>query len=169
MDTVMVDNRFERTCGVTLASGDRVVVKVQRPTARETIEQDLAPGSESQKIGQERCLIRHPPDDELVEPASPELIVTKPLPPRPLVRGCGVYPGFPRGRRLLARCWRLSGRPMARGDIFPVIWTQSSLEFDATHDNRMLYAVDVTGGGRNCAMSRKMSAKRIFGMATSAI
>ena len=26
----------------TLASGDRVVVKVQRPTARETIEQDLA-------------------------------------------------------------------------------------------------------------------------------
>jgi hypothetical protein len=37
---------------------------------------------------------------------------------------------------------------MARGDIFPFIWTLSSFEFDATHDKRMLYAVDVTGGGR---------------------
>jgi hypothetical protein len=31
------------------------------------------------------------------------------------------------------------------------------------------YAVDVTGGGRNSAMSRKMSANRFLVMATSAI
>jgi hypothetical protein len=58
---------------------------------------------------------------------------------------------------------------MVRGDIFPVIWTQSSCEFAVTHDKRMLYAGAASGGGRSSAMSRKMSAKRFLGMATSAI
>jgi hypothetical protein len=35
---------------------------------------------------QQGCLIRHQPDDELVEHASSELIGTKPLPRRPLFR-----------------------------------------------------------------------------------
>ena len=33
---------------------------------------------------------------------------------------------------------------------------------------RTPYAVDVTGGGRNSAIMRRMSAKRVLGMATSA-
>jgi hypothetical protein len=35
--------------------------------------------------------------------------------------------------------------------------------------NRTRYAVDVTGGGRNSVISRRMLAKRFLGMATSAI
>jgi hypothetical protein len=31
---------------------------------------------------------------------------------------------------------------MARGDIFPVIWAQSSREFAVTYDKQMLYAGD---------------------------
>ena len=38
-----------------------------------------------------------------------------------------------------------------------------------THDNRTPYAVDVTGGGRSSATSRRMSVNRFLGMATSAI
>jgi len=35
--------------------------------------------------------------------------------------------------------------------------------------NRTPYAVDVTGGGRSSAISRRMSANKVLGMATSAI
>jgi hypothetical protein len=49
-------------------------------------------------------------------------------------------------------------RPKARGDIFPVIWTQSFRELAVTHDKRMFYAGAASGGGRSSAMSRKMSA-----------
>ena len=59
--------------------------------------------------------------------------------------------------------------PEPRHVEFSLIETRLSCEFEPTHDNRTPYAVEVTGGGRNSAMSRKMSAKRIFGMATSAI
>ena len=53
---------------------------------------------------------------------------------------------------------------------FSLIKTQLSLQvFDRTHDNRTPYAVDITGGGRNSAISRRMSANRFLGMATSAI
>jgi hypothetical protein len=45
----------------------------------------------------------------------------------------------------------------------------SPVVFDRKRDNRTLYAVDVTGGGRSSAINRRMSAKRFFGMATSAI
>ena len=43
----------------------------------------------------------------------------------------------------------------------------SPVVFDRKRDNRTLYAVDVTGGDRSSATSRRMSANR--GMATSAI
>jgi hypothetical protein len=59
--------------------------------------------------------------------------------------------------------------PEPRHVEFSLIETRLSCEFEPTHDNRTPYTVEVTGGGRNSAMSRKMSAKRIFGMATSAI
>ena len=36
------------------------------------------------------------------------------------------------------------------------------LSLSRTHDNRTLYAVEVAGGGRSSAISRKMSAKRIY-------
>jgi len=45
----------------------------------------------------------------------------------------------------------------------------SAVVCDATHDTRTHYAVDVTGGGRSSAISRRMSAKRFLGIATSAI
>src|ERR1700726_4953892 len=46
---------------------------------------------------------------------------------------------------------------------------KSPVVFDRTHDNRTRYAVDITSGGRNSAISRRMLANRFFGMATSAI
>jgi hypothetical protein len=45
----------------------------------------------------------------------------------------------------------------------------SPVVFDRKRDNRTLYAVDVTGGDRSSATSRRMSANRFRGMATSAI
>jgi hypothetical protein len=52
---------------------------------------------------------------------------------------------------------------------FSLIETHLSCKLERTHDNRTPYAVDVTGGGRSSAISRRMSAKRFLGMATSAI
>jgi hypothetical protein len=52
---------------------------------------------------------------------------------------------------------------------FSLIETHLSCELERTHDNRTLYAVDRSDGGRNSAISRKMSANRFLGMATSAI
>src|SRR5256885_8709741 len=52
---------------------------------------------------------------------------------------------------------------------FSLIETHLSCKLERTHDNRTRYAVDVTGGGRSSAISRRMSAKRLLGMATSAI
>src|SRR3984893_9017442 len=50
---------------------------------------------------------------------------------------------------------------------FSVIETHHSCKLERTHDNRTPYAVDVTGGGRSSAISRRISAKRFLGMATS--
>jgi hypothetical protein len=52
---------------------------------------------------------------------------------------------------------------------FSLIETQLSCELERTHDNRTLYAVDRSDGGRNSAISRRMSANRFLEMATSAI
>jgi hypothetical protein len=46
---------------------------------------------------------------------------------------------------------------------------KSPVVFNRTHDNRTRYVVDITNGGRNSAISRRMLAKRFLGMATSAI
>jgi hypothetical protein len=46
---------------------------------------------------------------------------------------------------------------------------RSPIVFDGTRDNRTPYAVDKTGGGRSSVISRKMSAKRVLGITTSAI
>ncbi len=50
-----------------------------------------------------------------------------------------------------------------------VIKTHFSLSFCSTHDDRTLHAGAGLGGGRRSAIIRRMSAKRFFGMATSAI
>jgi hypothetical protein len=50
-----------------------------------------------------------------------------------------------------------------------LIETHLSCELERTHDNRTLYAVDRSDGGRNSEISRRMSANRFLGMATSAI
>jgi hypothetical protein len=60
-------------------------------------------------------------------------------------------------------------RPQARGDIFPVIWTQSIRELAVTHDKRMFYAGAASGGGRSSGMSRRMSAKRSHGYRPSSL
>jgi hypothetical protein len=52
---------------------------------------------------------------------------------------------------------------------FAIIKTHVSISFGRTRDDGTPYAVDVAGGGRNSAMSRKMSEKMILGMAISAI
>src|ERR1700719_1450599 len=52
---------------------------------------------------------------------------------------------------------------------FSLIQTHLSCNAERTLGNRTPYAVDVTGGGRSSAISRRMSAKRFLGMATSAI
>src|SRR5271155_71124 len=52
---------------------------------------------------------------------------------------------------------------------FDVIETHLSRRFVQTCDNRTHYAVDVIGGGRSSAIMRKMSAKTLRGIATSAI
>src|SRR5207245_5428786 len=65
------------------------------------------------------------------------------------------------------------GRPTPRwatkNVVFAVIETHLSHGLHRTHDNRTPYAVDVTGGGRSSATSRRMSVNRFLGMATSAI
>jgi hypothetical protein len=45
----------------------------------------------------------------------------------------------------------------------------SRVVFNRSRNNQMRYAVDASGGGRSSAIIRKMSAKRVFGTATSAI
>ena len=68
---------------------------------------------------------------------------------------------------------RLPGGPVRlrglNGIVLSVIKTHLSRGFRRTRDNRTHYPVDVTGGGRNSAISRRMSANRFLGMATSAI
>ena len=41
---------------------------------------------------------------------------------------------------------------------------KSPVVFNRTHDNRTPYAVDITSGGRNSAISRRMLANRFRGM-----
>src|SRR5208337_4369132 len=50
-----------------------------------------------------------------------------------------------------------------------VIRAHLSLGFRRTHDTGTLHAVELSGGGRSSAISRKTSANRFLGMATSAI
>jgi len=50
-----------------------------------------------------------------------------------------------------------------------LIETQLSYALERPHDNRTLYAVDKSDGGRNSAISRRMWANRFLEMATSAI
>jgi hypothetical protein len=52
---------------------------------------------------------------------------------------------------------------------FPSSKRTSPMVFSERMTNRTLHAVDVTGGGRSSVISRKISANRILGMATSAI
>jgi hypothetical protein len=61
-------------------------------------------------------------------------------------------------------------QPSAENAELSVIETHVSRGFFMERvTNRTRYAVDVTGGGRNSVISRRMSAKRFLGMATSAI
>jgi hypothetical protein len=86
-------------------------------------------------------------------------------PPRPMVFGkpAPSPPALDRGQDTPSGC--LAGKilnlPSSRR-TFPVV-------FDQTRDTQTHYAGDVIGGGRNSAISRKMSANRFLGMATSDI
>jgi hypothetical protein len=66
-----------------------------------------------------------------------------------------------RGGRLLAE-----QRKILR---FPSSKRTSPMVFSERMTNRTLHAVDVTGGGRSSVISRRMSANKVLGMATSAI
>src|SRR5580704_6215846 len=66
------------------------------------------------------------------------------------------------------RIWYRPHPALKNGDL-SVIWTHVPVSLSRTHDNRTPYAVEVAGGGRSSAISRKMSANRFLGMATSAI
>jgi hypothetical protein len=50
-----------------------------------------------------------------------------------------------------------------------VIKTHLTLGSQRTQDDRTPYVVDVTGNGRNSAISRGMSSKRFLGVAAAAI
>jgi hypothetical protein len=67
----------------------------------------------------------------------------------------------------------IPGRPSGvRGSdliVFPGIRTHSSRRFHSMHDLRTSHAGVGGGGDRSSAMSRRMSANRFRGMATSAI
>jgi hypothetical protein len=52
---------------------------------------------------------------------------------------------------------------------FFIIKTHLSRGLARNSEQQTPYAVDATGGGRNSAISRKMSANKFLGMATSAI
>ncbi len=68
-----------------------------------------------------------------------------------------------------------AAKPMASAHRAPKMWfpslsrRTSPLVFDGTRDMQAPYAVDVTGGGRSSAISRRMSASRVLGTSTSAI
>ncbi len=64
---------------------------------------------------------------------------------------------------------RASGIGRSKMAIFLSYGRTSPVSLSRTHDNRTPYAVEVAGGGRSSAINRRMSAKRFFGMATSAI
>jgi hypothetical protein len=59
--------------------------------------------------------------------------------------------------------------PEPRHVEFSLIETHLSRVFIRTRDAPTPYAVDMSGGGRNSAISRRMSANNVFGTATSAI
>jgi hypothetical protein len=59
--------------------------------------------------------------------------------------------------------------PRSKMAIFLSHGHKSPVSLFRTDDYRTPYAVEVAGGGRSSAMRRKMSAKRFFGIATSAI
>ena len=107
-----------------------------------------------------------------------------------LINGTTYYSDIPQmdaGSRSILRRHRVFGKPElstrvcnefrggpARGRTprkpkFLSSRRKSPVVFDRTHDNRTRYAVDITSGGRNSAISRRMLANRFFGMATSAI
>ena len=74
------------------------------------------------------------------------------------------------------RNWRKTDRasgigpiPRSKKAIFLSYGRTSPESLCRTHNNRTPYAVEVAGGGRSSAINRRMSAKRFFGMATSAI
>jgi len=62
------------------------------------------------------------------------------------------------------------GAPSAENVDFVVIQTHlSPLVFDRTQNKQALHVDTAAGGGRSSATSRRMSANRFLGMATSAI
>jgi hypothetical protein len=62
------------------------------------------------------------------------------------------------------------GAPSAENVDFVVIQTHlSPLVFDRTQNKQALHVDTAAGGGRSSAISRRMSANRFRGMATSAI
>jgi hypothetical protein len=62
------------------------------------------------------------------------------------------------------------GAPSAENADFVVIQTHlSPLVFDRTQNNQALHVDTAAGGGRSSAISRRISANRFLGMATSAI
>ena len=74
------------------------------------------------------------------------------------------------------RNWRKTDRasgigriPRSKMAIFLSYGRTRPVSLSRTHDNRTPYAVADAGGGRSSAINRRMSAKRFFGMATSAI
>ena len=67
------------------------------------------------------------------------------------------------------RVWYIGPIPRSKMAIFLSYGRTSPVSLCRTHNNRAPYAVEVAGGGRSSAINRRMSAKRFFGMATSAI
>jgi hypothetical protein len=61
------------------------------------------------------------------------------------------------------------GAPSAGNAGFVVIQTHLSLGFDRTQNKQALHVDATAGGGRSSETSRRISANRILGMATSAI
>jgi len=86
---------------------------------------------------------------------------------------CGIL-GFlassERRQRARDGCWDMPKASSAlKMRILFASRRTSPVVCDGTRDNQKPYAVDVTGGGRSSAISRRMSAKRFLEMATSAI
>src|ERR1700720_1997460 len=101
-------------------------------------------------------IIRHSPDDRRLKPTLRRLGVPGNLGPPPPTSSRQVLEHADKERRTE------NASSVVNIRTSPVV-------FDRKRDNRTLYAVDVTGGDRSSATSRRMSANRFRGMATSAI